>query len=160
MERRNKPLCGCISKTSCEHTAIFFYHCTLPVWSLPPVFFIPIGLMVYFSLCFHLTLFCSREAVVRKPLHWITALLGTWAPSLLHAAACQHQKEPRSDCSWCHVYCLNMADRTKAGGVFTWEETNAGRERVRERRARVRHDSAITTRTCRLVKGDTVFKIK
>lgn len=94
MERRNKPLCGCISKTSCEHTAIFFYHCTLPVWSLPPVFFIPIGLMVYFSLCFHLTLFCSREGVVRKPLHWITALLGTWAPSLLHAAACQHQKEP------------------------------------------------------------------
>lgn len=91
MERRNKPVS---QKHPVNIQLFFFYHCTLPVWSLPPVFFIPIGLMVYFSLCFHLTLFCSREAVVRKPLHWITALLGTWAPSLLHAAACQRQKEP------------------------------------------------------------------
>lgn len=69
-------------------------------------------------------------------------------------------KRAAQNCPWCHVYCLNMVDRTWPGGVFTWEESNAGWERVRERRARVRHDRAITTRTCWLMKGDTVFKIE
>ena len=63
---------------------------SLPEWSRPPVFFIPIGLMVYFSLCFQNVLFCSRDAEVRKPLHW-----GTRAASSNRAAACWHINRDR-----------------------------------------------------------------
>lgn len=67
---------------------------SLPEWSLPPVFFIPIGLMVYLSVCFHNVLFCPREAVVRKPLHWPT-VLGARVPSFVCATAYQHTKQHR-----------------------------------------------------------------
>lgn len=117
----------------------------LPEWSLPPVFFIPMGLMVYFSLCFQYVLFCCRGAVVRKPLH-CTTVLGTWVPSNVCAIACQDKKKQMALVS---VLMLSLSGMAERMWMVTCEGSRAGLETDNERRARVRQDTAISaTSSC------------
>lgn len=122
----------CISKaqiTSWIFPQLHIRSRGLPVWSLPPVFFIPIGLIVYFSLCFQCVLFWAREAVVRKPLP-CTNILGTRDPTLDCVSICGHKKSEtiiitikkyytRFDDWW--ILCLRSSDKV-GKRIITWKD--------------------------------------
>ncbi|KAA8584018.1 hypothetical protein FQN60_015226, partial [Etheostoma spectabile] len=95
------------------------------------------GVVVYFSLCFQNVRFCSREAVVRKPLH-CPAVLVTRVPSLVCATACSGSGREGGETD-------EKTVSVKHWNMVTCEQSRAGWDRVRERRARVRHDAAIFT---------------
>lgn len=107
----------------------------------------PMGLMVYFSICFQKVLFCSRGAVVRKPLHCKT-VVGSRVPGLVCATACRDTHKNNNNVGYSSVVVMVEICSVTDGlwVVFTCEESRAGWARVRERRARVRHDTAIITR--------------